>query len=148
MDIYGQSFHTFKLNTFKNKKEYLLSALVHDQKWHRYNIYKHYCLMFKYHRKNKISYLYHYLRYVRESTITNVQIRTDSFIEELHFNHYSIVVNQGAKIGKNVMLVGNNCIGGDDNGAPTIGNDVFLGHGAIVLGNVKIADRVKIGGLL
>ena len=43
------------------------------------------------------------------------------------------------------MLVGNNCIGGDDNGAPTIGNDVFIGYGAIILGNIKIADGVKIG---
>lgn len=146
MDIYEQSIHNFKIKTFKNKKEKLVSTLVHDQKWHRYNLYRHYCLMFKWKDKNYIFYLFHYFRYAREATITNIQIRTDVFIENLQFNHYAIVVNQGAVIGKNVTLVGNNCIGGDDKGAPTIGSDVFIGYGAIVLGNIKVANCVKIGG--
>lgn len=34
------------------------------------------------------------------------------------------------------------CVGG---GAPTIGNNVYIGAGAKILGNIKIGNDVKIG---
>ena len=63
--------------------------------------------------------------------------------------HYgSVIVNGHAKIGQNCQLHGENCIGnkGDfDNAAPTLGNNVDVGIGAKVIGDIYIADDVKIG---
>lgn len=62
--------------------------------------------------------------------------------------HYgNIVVNGGAQIGKNCILHGDNCIGnnGDTNLSPRIGDNVDIGVGAKIIGDVYIANRCKIG---
>ena len=70
------------------------------------------------------------------------------FEEGLSIEHCgNIVINPKARIGKHCRLHGNNCIG--NNGfideAPTIGNNVDIGFGAVVIGNIHIADNIKIG---
>lgn len=69
----------------------------------------------------------------------------DEGIRVYHTN--GIVVNGDAKIGKNCMLHGANVIGnkGTDLKAPVIGDNVRLGAGAKVIGDVYIADGVQIG---
>lgn len=59
----------------------------------------------------------------------------------------SIVVNTNAKIGENCTLHGANCIGnnGKTQGAPRIGNNVDIGYGAVIIGDIEIADNVTIG---
>lgn len=63
------------------------------------------------------------------------------------FHSAGIIVNANAKIGKNCVLHGNNCIGnnGITNEAPVLGNDVEIGVGAKIIGPVFIADGTKIG---
>ena len=60
-----------------------------------------------------------------------------------------IVVNPATKIGRNCYLSHNVTIGkvhtGDKQGVPTLGNDVFVGAGAVILGNIKIGDNAAIG---
>jgi serine O-acetyltransferase len=64
-----------------------------------------------------------------------------------HFG--GIVVNPLAKIGENCYLSHNVLIGkvhtGERAGVPVIGDDVFIGAGAIILGNVKIGNHAAIG---
>ncbi|WP_270329175.1 poly-gamma-glutamate biosynthesis protein [Streptococcus infantarius] len=62
------------------------------------------------------------------------------------WHHGNIIINGNAKLGDGCILHGNNCIGnnGKDFGVPTIGNNVEIGYGAIVIGNIKIASNVKI----
>lgn len=75
-------------------------------------------------------------------------IPANVFDEGLHIWHYgNIVVNGNAKVGKNCILHGDNCIGNDgkSEGAPKIGNNVDIGVGAKIIGNVEIADDVTIG---
>lgn len=69
----------------------------------------------------------------------------DSGLMIWHSN--GIVVNSSAVIGKNCCLHGRNCIGnnGKDNLCPIIGDNVDIGVGASIIGNVKIADNVTIG---
>ena len=57
-----------------------------------------------------------------------------------------IVINGNCKIGCNLKLHGCNCIGnnGYNSAAPVIGNNVRLGVGASIIGNVFIADDVTI----
>ena len=64
------------------------------------------------------------------------------------YHNGSIVINKNSKIGKNLKLHGCNCIGNlgkEDNNCPIIGDNVDFGVGSIAIGNIKIADNVKIG---
>lgn len=59
---------------------------------------------------------------------------------------FGCVLNGGAVIGKNCTMLHGVTIGtihGDD--FPIIGDDVYIGAGAIILGNVHIGNHVKIG---
>lgn len=56
-----------------------------------------------------------------------------------------IVINKNARVGKNLSLHGCNCIGNDGihtNQAPIIGDNVHLGFGSSVIGNVTLADDI------
>ncbi|NJD08033.1 MAG: serine acetyltransferase [Methylococcaceae bacterium] len=66
----------------------------------------------------------------------------------LSIAHYGcIAVNHNTKVGRNCRIHEGVTIGatGDNSDAPQIGNNVFIGSGAKIIGNVKIADRVAIG---
>lgn len=59
--------------------------------------------------------------------------------------HYgTIVVSPKAKIGKNCRIHPSTSIG-EYNGAPTIGNNVYIGPGAKIFGNITIGNNVAIG---
>lgn len=61
--------------------------------------------------------------------------------------HSGVVIN--GNIGDNCVFHGNNIIGnkgiGKDNEVPQIGNNVDIGAGAVIIGNVTIADNCIIG---
>ena len=58
-----------------------------------------------------------------------------------------ILVNGNSKIGENCVLHINTGLvaGGRTDEAPTLGNNVIVGIGAVLLGGIKIADNVAIG---
>lgn len=64
---------------------------------------------------------------------------------------FGIFVSEGAKIGKNCVIfhqvtIGSNTIpGSPGQGCPTIGDNVYIGCGAKIIGNVKIGNNVRIG---
>lgn len=59
--------------------------------------------------------------------------------------HYgTIVVSPEAKIGKNCRIHPSTSIG-NYNGAPEIGDSVYIGPGAKLFGNIKIGNNVAIG---
>lgn len=69
--------------------------------------------------------------------------------EGLYLGHpYQITVAEGVRIGKNVNLHKACTIGRENRGkrigVPTIGNRVFVGIGAVIVGNVTIGDDVLI----
>lgn len=77
-----------------------------------------------------------------------MELNTSSFGVGLRIWHpFGIVVNGDAKIGNNCVLHGGNVIGnrGHTYKCPVIGNNVRLGAGSKVLGDVYIADGVQIG---
>lgn len=70
--------------------------------------------------------------------------------EGMLIGHFSgIIISSKAKIGKNVTLHQNVTIGaagrGEKRGEPTIGDNVFIGAGAVILGNINIGNNVAIG---
>lgn len=58
---------------------------------------------------------------------------------------FGITINSYCRIGKNCMILPNVTIGYSKGGVPTIGNNVYIGAGAVVIGDVKIGNNVKIG---
>lgn len=68
--------------------------------------------------------------------------------EGAYFPHRAIgiVINEKARIGKNVTIhVGVVIAGKSGGGVPVIGNNVVIGANSVILGGVKIADNSKIG---
>ena len=68
----------------------------------------------------------------------------------LIFHSQGIIVHREARIGQNCRLHGMNCIGNNGKeiegkvGAPMIGDDLDLGVGASIIGDIKIADNVTV----
>ena len=64
---------------------------------------------------------------------------------------YGVFISGGTIIGKNVVIfqhvtIGSNTISDSKNpGCPTIGNNVYIGAGAKIIGNITIGDNCRIG---
>lgn len=62
-----------------------------------------------------------------------------------------IFISKKAKIGKNCVIFQQTTVGSNmlvqtkHRGAPTIGNNVYIGAGAKIIGNVKVGNGVRIG---
>lgn len=58
-----------------------------------------------------------------------------------------ILINGNAKVGKNCIFHGENCVGSIGHGsvAPTLGDNVELGVGAKVIGDIYLADGIVVG---
>lgn len=72
------------------------------------------------------------------------------FDKGLVIDHYgSVIVNGHCRIGKNCRLHGNNCVGnkgvGKEQEYPIIGDNLDLGTGACVIGNVRLGNSIVIG---
>ena len=66
---------------------------------------------------------------------------------QLRIWHGPIVINSLVQIGDNCQLHGNNCIGtnGTSEECAKIGNNVEVGFGTTIIGNISICDNVIIG---
>jgi serine O-acetyltransferase len=61
----------------------------------------------------------------------------------IHSN--GIVINAQVRAGSNIHLEHQVTIGAQDRRSPTLGNDIFIGAGAKVIGHVTIGDNTRIG---
>lgn len=109
-----------------------------------------------YYRISRFFYLkkhYFISRYIMEKgkRKTGVEIHPGAKIgKNLFIDHgYGVVIGQTTEIGDNVIIYQGVTLGatGKESGKrhPTIGNNVFIGSGSKILGNIVIGDNVKIG---
>lgn len=115
------------------------------------------CRKYGYYATNNNSILNKFLciYYSRKKNILgsklNIELGPAQFGRRLKIYHNNIVINYAAVIGDDCELYGSNCIGNKgsfyENQAPCLGNNVSLGVGSSIVGNVKIADGVKISGM-
>lgn len=66
----------------------------------------------------------------------------------LGYGGIGVVIHQNAKIGKNVSIGQQVTIGGGNSkypGVPTIGDNVSIHKGAIVMGGIEVGDNAEIG---
>lgn len=104
-------------------------------------------------RKNKniyceIRYLFAERKKNKIGNRLGIEICNNSVEKGLFICHSgNIVINGEARIGRDCILHGDNCIGNDGSNseAPIIGNNVDIGVGAKIIGDVKIADNTVIG---
>ena len=105
-----------------------------------------------YKRKSGIYSKIKYLYYMRKKNIMGyrlgLEINGETIGEGILIRHYgSIVINSFASLGNHCTLRGNNCIGvaRDGEKATRIVNNVDIVFGAIIIGDIDIADGVTIG---
>lgn len=58
---------------------------------------------------------------------------------------YGIIISHNVIVGNNAVIFHNVTIGEGKDGAPIIGDNVYIGTGAILIGNIRIGNNVKIG---
>lgn len=94
------------------------------------------------------------LQHRKIMTSHSAGIAVASTIESMpDFPHgiYGVFISSGAKIGKNAVIfhqvtIGSNTLRGSKNqGAPTIGDNVYIGCGAKIIGGITIGNNVRIG---
>lgn len=94
------------------------------------------CILMVYHRNLKTKY----------GLEINPQVKIGEGLQIAH--PYNITINNGAVLGKNVNLSKGVSIGqenrGGRQGAPAIGNQVFLGINCTVVGKITVGDNVLI----
>lgn len=84
----------------------------------------------------------------RLGTRLGIEIGPNCFGKGLNLYHSgSIIVNPAVRAGQNCSLHGANCIGnnGITKEVPRLGNNVDIGYGAVLIGDITIADDIKIG---
>jgi len=77
-----------------------------------------------------------------------IDISPNSFGKGLQIYHSgNIIINHAVRAGENCKLHGGNCIGnnGKTQAVPILGNNVDIGFGAVIIGDISIADNVIIG---
>lgn len=130
---------------FKTYKDFIKAWLLRE---HEYYIYKYVAFLRREERSRGLFKLF----WRRKKNVLGVKLGI--YIPEytcgknLKIWHYgNVIINGYSKIGENVIFHGNNCVGNDgiSEHAPKIGNNVDVGFGAIIIGNVIIADNITIG---
>lgn len=145
--FYKRFVQTFSSNpvNFQNDTWKYIYCLRHSE--------YHYNNSVKYKQMGGISLLhsilcsYYFYRLRRLSYKTGFQIPPNTIGRGLQIYHYgAIIVNPNARIGEHATLYPGVVIGhkGDGSRPPIIGNNVFIGSGAKVIGPITIGDNVTI----
>lgn len=143
---------------FMSKRDYLFAKITRD----------HQILIMKYVLKLRISE-YYFNKFKNTNSIVrvvyllifsffrlsknmlgnklNIDIRENSLGTRTVIYHPNVIINGHATIGNNCKFHGNNCVGnsGKTGETPIIGNNVDIGYGSSIIGDVVIADNVIIG---
>ena len=103
-----------------------------------------------YKHRNKFLYLFYRLRLKRLQHRTFIQIPDEARIGPgFYIGHYGpVVINPKAVLGKNINIAVGVTIGQENRGkrvgAPTIGDNVWIGTNAVIVGKITIGDDVLI----
>ncbi len=97
---------------------------------------------------NKMIYYIIYYKFKKKSIKLGFTIPLNVFEQGLSIAHYgTIVVNENAKVGKNCRIHTCTTIGATNGQkkAPKIGDNVYIGSGAKIIGDITIGDDIAIG---
>lgn len=103
---------------------------------------------YHYNSKHKFRYYLYKIRLSRMQLKYGIHIPINTCGKGLKIVHQgNIIINAKAYIGENCSIHVNTSIvaGGRNDGVPSIGNNVLISVGAVVLGDVKIPDNCVVG---
>lgn len=112
---------------------------------------KHICLLRKteYYLNSgkKIRYILSRVRLIRLQNKFSLHIPLNVFDIGLHIMHLGpILVNHKAVVGKNCAIhINSGIVSGGIEGEPVLGDDIVIGIGSYILGNVYLADGIAVG---
>jgi len=101
-----------------------------------------------YNTKKRIPYLFYKYRLNNLQLKYGIHIPINTCDMGLKIMHIGpILINSKAQIGKNCSIHINTSIvaGGSNDGVPIMGDHIVIGVGAVILGDIKIADYIAIG---
>ena len=137
---------------FDSRKDFIKSFLTSNERYKIWCFQKNLrCAEYHFNRHNFIHKIYYFCRIKKKNKLgikLGIHMMINTIDEGLHIYHCGNIVISGlAKIGKNLKLHGSNCIGnnGKSESVPTLGNNVDLGFGSIVIGNVFLGDNCIVG---
>lgn len=98
---------------------------------------------------SKILRLYYKYKHYKYGIKLGISIPINVFGAGLHISHYgSVIVSAKAKVGEFCVIHGCTNIGqseGADEKAPVLGDNVYIGPGAKLFGDITIGNNVMIG---
>lgn len=131
---------------FRDNRDYLISWITHED---NYLIWKYITYLRKEEAaRNKLAAYFWRRKKNDLGAKLGIIIYAGTCGRGLHIWHYgSVIISGDAKLGENCTFHGQACIGNDGSSmaAPVIGNNVDIGIGAKIIGDITIADDVKIG---
>ena len=145
----GKDTNSFLLSLFPSRRYLIWRCLSSFRKMQFYHKQKNdFNLPWLKRLYSKILFYFHNRAYLKFSERCGVELDVNSQIgKNCDIWHGSIVIN--GNLGNDCVLHGQNTIGnkgiGRPNEKPIIGNGVDIGVGAVIIGNIRIADDVKIG---
>lgn len=131
---------------FRDWKHYLISRITHED---NYLIWKYVTYLRREEAAgNKLRCFYWRRKKNNLGSRLGIVAYAGTCGKGLQIWHYgSVIISGDAKVGENCTFHGQACIGNDGRSekAPVIGNNVDIGVGARIIGDVTIADHVRIG---
>ncbi|TWP29282.1 serine acetyltransferase [Apibacter muscae] len=103
-----------------------------------------------YHKKKSILGIFYRLLLYRYQIKYGFQIYPETLIDEgFYLGHWgTVIINPKVKIGKNCNIAAGVTIGqtnrGKNKGTPIIGNEVWIGTNAVIVGNITVGTNVLI----
>lgn len=92
----------------------------------------------------RIGFVYHFLNFfLHQDATVNLTKNAGKGLCMIH--SFCTIINGAAIIGENCTILHSVTIGAGRGGAPTIGDNVYIGAGAIIIGGCHIGNNVKIG---
>jgi serine O-acetyltransferase len=90
--------------------------------------------------------LYQRLRLLRAGVRLGFEIPPNVFGPGLCIVHCGTITVSGlAKVGRDCRLHPGTCLGQHEGGAPTLGDNVYVGPGAKLYGGIRLGNRVSVG---
>lgn len=148
MKVYGITKKNIREKRFRHQKSFMIGQVVK-----RLRIYEYRCSkrdessdsLIMHLRAFRVKYAERKLNKACEKV--DIELTPNMIGKNIRICHDNVVIN--GKVGENCVFHGNNVIGNKRTGAaeeiPKIGNNVDIGFGAMIIGNIEIADNCVIG---
>ena len=94
-------------------------------------------------RLSGLAYFFHLLNKLINGCVIGIGARFDSGFVLIH--PIGVVINSAVRGGSNIFIESGVVIGDNHGKSPVLGNNVFIGSGAKIIGGVRVGDHSNVG---